>query len=1072
MDNNEIRAENPHINPETMSREELLVLAGELLKGKRLLDREIRRLKNRLDTAEVLADTKHVFENMRTAEQVKLEKYMKMVLENIPNPLLLINSEDRIAYCSNAFLKLANIDNFGLVNGQKYEELYQRLGEEEFSKNAMRRMEALKISQKPYSTEASIKFPGMKESRLFTIQVTPLMEEHHTYDGVLAIYHDTTEVKNAEAEERTRVMLDATPLACFLMDGEGAVYDCNREALTLFGAESKGDFIEDFYSFMPKFQPDGMSSKQKALQNIHKAIETGRITFEWTHCTAEKEPIPAEITIVRVKWQNDWRVTVFVRDLRSIYQKEKEVQQAEQALLRKRDHLDIVAGISKFSYWEYESATDHLIFSSHFKDEFGYDPEEITAAGVLNPVISDPPSKWIDIIHPDDLGQMSRELNDYLAGVSDKYRSEIRIRHKNGEYIWALTAGRAIEWKDGKPSLMIGGLLNLNDIKRTESANTAKSHFLASMSHEIRTPMNAIIGMSDLMRTDNLDDKQKEFFDDIKKMSKMLLQIINDILDVSKIESGKLDINPVHFNLLDFYDNIASLNRFMAEGKGLEFRSSFDLNIPQIVYGDDIRIRQVVTNILNNAIKYTREGYVDFRVGQLTEQDKTYTVFTVKDSGIGIRKENLTKLFGEFEQFDVQKNRGISGTGLGLSISKRLTDMMDGRIDVQSEYGKGSVFTILLPLPRGDAGKVEQAIAESNITTNGKAKVLVVDDSAINLKVALAYLDTHNIKADTAESGIESLKKIKEKQYDLIFMDHMMPEMDGLEAAARIRSSGNEWYRTAPIIALTANAVSGARELFLENGMNDFLSKPIDARELSIILAKWLPKDMLLKNPRKERKSANSDERKEAGTSPNSESSRIDRASGITNSANSDILYQQLLSEFTISHSGDFQKIEEALIKGERRAAFRVAHTLKSTANLIGAKSLGNAALAVETALKGEETEKVLMPQDTLKALETELGAVLAELKALKPETREQSQGAGSPAPQNVGSLDKAGALAFIARLEPMLKTGSTDSLNLVSDIREILGPMAESKKLIEYIASLDFMEAAALLDTIKEKLS
>ncbi|MDR2005890.1 MAG: response regulator [Acidaminococcales bacterium] len=382
--------------------------------------------------------------------------------------------------------------------------------------------------------------------------------------------------------------------------------------------------------------------------------------------------------------------------------------------------------------------------------------------------------------------------------------------------------------------------------RQAEDANSAKSRFLASMSHEIRTPMNAIIGMSDLMRVDNLDNLQQRYFADIKKMAKALLQIINDILDFSKIEAGKLELIPADFHLAELYDNICSMSKFTANAKELEFSSSIDASLPAAVYGDAVRFRQIFTNITNNAIKYTRKGSVSLALRRHAQGGREYIEFSVKDTGIGIKQEDMPKLFEVFSQLDLKKNKGIVGTGLGLSITKNLVSMMGGELKVESEYGKGSVFTVLLPLIEGDPDNIDRSNELARVMAKDDATVLVVDDNHINITVALGLLATHNISGNAADSGEQAIEKVKGKQYDIVFMDHMMPGMDGIEATKRIRGIKGEFYKRLPIIALTANAVTGARDTFIESGMNDFISKPIEPAQLNSVLAKWLPPEKIM----------------------------------------------------------------------------------------------------------------------------------------------------------------------------------------------------------------------------------
>ncbi|MDR2632305.1 MAG: response regulator [Treponema sp.] len=496
--------------------------------------------------------------------------------------------------------------------------------------------------------------------------------------------------------------------------------------------------------------------------------------------------------------------------------------------------------------------------------------------------------------------------------------------------------------------------------RQAEEASRAKSQFLASMSHEIRTPMNAIIGMSDLMRTDNLDVVQQGYFTDIKKMSKSLLQIINDILDYSKIEEGKLDLIPVHFNLLELYDHICSLSKFTAMTKELEFRHDFDTQVPEVIYGDETRIRQVITNIVNNAIKYTKEGYVHFKVQRTCQNDQDFIAFNVEDTGIGIKQENLSKLFTTFQQFDGSKNRGIVGIGLGLSITRNLVHMMGGSIDFDSEYGVGSVFTLYLPLVPGDPKKTEKAKALERVVAGDEVQVLVVDDNSINLTVALGFLATHNIHPDTAQSGFEALAKVQAKRYDLVFMDHMMPGMDGTEATRCIRDSGDPWLRQMPIVALSANAVSGAREIFLESGMNDFISKPIDASQLNQMLARWLPKEKLSSVVQECPQAAAVDEQFTALANELSQLGLMDITVGLSHVGNDHGTYAKLLRQFCVELDTYVKEIRAFLSEENWKEYSIRLHAMKGVFANMGVDTLSTWAYTLEYASKNGNYAKCI----------------------------------------------------------------------------------------------------------------
>jgi signal transduction histidine kinase/DNA-binding response OmpR family regulator/HPt (histidine-containing phosphotransfer) domain-containing protein len=497
-----------------------------------------------------------------------------------------------------------------------------------------------------------------------------------------------------------------------------------------------------------------------------------------------------------------------------------------------------------------------------------------------------------------------------------------------------------------------------------KAASRAKSQFLASMSHEIRTPMNAIIGMSDLMRTDNLDEVQQGYFKDIKKMAKSLLQIINDILDFSKIEAGKLEIAPVHFSAISLYDNICSMSKFTALAKELEFRSSFDPRIPPVIYGDETRIRQIITNIVNNAVKYTPRGLVSLDFSRVTEGQKDCLLITVKDTGIGIREEDIPKLFDTFQQFDRDKNRGIMGTGLGLSITKNLISLMEGEIHVESLYGEGSVFTVSLPLVKGDEEKIEHKGIAERVNAIADIRVLVVDDNPINLTVAQGFLATHNIYPDTALSGAEAIEMVQAKPYDLVFMDHMMPEMDGIEATRIIRaldsaashSTDPSWFREMPIVALSANAVSGAREAFLQGGMNDFVSKPIEAEQLNMILQKWLPKDkiaLVKQEKREDREAEYGGIFRDLG-----QVEGMDPAAGLSHVDNNKTAYLQILRQFCAEYESYADSIERYL-EGENWPDYTIKlHAMKGVFANIGADPLSKWAYQLEYASRNGDYAK------------------------------------------------------------------------------------------------------------------
>lgn len=516
---------------------------------------------------------------------------------------------------------------------------------------------------------------------------------------------------------------------------------------------------------------------------------------------------------------------------------------SDQKLFEERRRLANIIKASNVGTWEWNMKTNETIFNYRWAEIVGYQLEELT------PLTFD---TWLNLVHPDDISKSNQAIQDHITGKKDYYEMEVRMHHKNGEWVWVLTRGGITEWEEeGKPMVLSGTHQDITDKKNSEQlekeieiaqeALQFKQNFLANMSHEIRTPLTGILGMAEMLEKQMINNDQKDYLNTLKNSAHLLTEIINQVLDLSKIESGKVKLNFQPFNLRNELENTKDFFLSLMDGKDIDFFLEIPDDFPSMILADRKRITQIINNLVSNAVKFTPEGYVKMICEhQFVNQDKLMIRICVEDTGLGIKEESKKHIFTPFASMSETDKRSIDGTGLGLSISRELVKLHGGEMDFDSETGKGSSFwfTFGAAVDKGKSNVLDVSKNGHARRTSRELRILYVEDKLINQKVVGLLIESMGHKVEVANNGQQALDVFKPQLFDLILMDIQMPVMDGITATQKLKESFNP-KQLPPIVGLSANAFEGDREKYLKTGLDEYLTKPFDSEEFEEILGKY-----------------------------------------------------------------------------------------------------------------------------------------------------------------------------------------------------------------------------------------
>jgi len=830
------------------------------------------------------------------------------MLNTVPVAIMVLDENGNILNCNEAAPKMFECTKQQLV--EKFLDLspeYQPDG----SKSKEKIMELVKYVL-TISSRISLEWVHVSLSgETIPCEVTTNSVKHKGKNLILSYVYDLRNIKKieavaTEAQEMVRVITDANPMSYILFNENFQVVDCNDAAVRMLSAKNKQDVLDNYMThFFPERQSyNNKKSGEEAERLLKKALTEGKYIFEWDLLDANGQIVPVENTLTLLELKNKKFLISFKYDLRSRKILLNNLRKQSDLLALKLEQQKSIAEISE-NFLLYEDVNISIDLALKILGEnlnvsrmlvFHMDYEEKNVCAVNQWYANDSvPRAKIERFRnfteeksffPFNLDEKSQRFIVSCSNAAEERKYKIFASMDIVSFIFAplyvegclwgvLCAENCIserEWTADEETFfatssnIISGAIMRNvfstrlqqSLDRVVAMSKSKDDFLSKISHEIRTPMNAILGIAEIQLQNETIPQKKEALGIIHNSGKTLLNIVNDLLDLSKIEAKKMEIVPVKYEVASLINDTVQLYATRIEKKLIKFSLRIDENIPAELFGDELRIKQVLNNILSNAFKYTDTGEISMYVAseESEEPDHIMLIFCISDTGQGMTEEQKSKIFDEYSRFNVTNNRMVGGTGLGMTIVQNLVTIMNGTISIASEVNKGSVFTISLPQKIVSSDVLGKEVVENlqnfhtsnfwqtrkqNISRNimPDGNVLVVDDLESNLYVAKSFLEPYKLSIETATSGFEVIEKIKRgKTYDIIFMDHMMPKMDGIETVKIIRSMG---YKQ-PIVALTANAVVGQAEIFLENGFNAFISKPINIEQLDAELNKFILK--------------------------------------------------------------------------------------------------------------------------------------------------------------------------------------------------------------------------------------